>query len=242
MSLVSLRRASGPLARFPCTSAWGGAGGRSLVAVRVVLRTGDSGCAEPLGASRDSIAPRALPCPLGGTFRLGEAFGRVCERPLVPSGCLGGLPPASPGDEPAASGQTNHATAAVPASRSAPRLPASAPCQAPATTTGSVAACRSHRIMALGLGGPVPQSTPGPSAMRQRARAPAARNPGIGAASAQSSLETGQVRQQVLLARPPVIPRFAHPDIGFAFAGCRAFDAALRVALSPRVSHSRHRA
>lgn len=42
----------------------------------------------------------------------------------------------------AASGQTNHAIAAVPAATNAPRLPTSMPCHTPAATTGNVRACR----------------------------------------------------------------------------------------------------
>ena len=44
----------------------------------------------------------------------------------------------------AVSGQTSQTTAAVPARSSAPRLPASTPYQAPATTAGNVATCRSQ--------------------------------------------------------------------------------------------------
>ena len=44
----------------------------------------------------------------------------------------------------AVSGHANQATAAAPARSSAPRLPASTPYQAPATTAGSVARCRSQ--------------------------------------------------------------------------------------------------
>ena len=44
-----------------------------------------------------------------------------------------------------ASGQTSQASAPAPATRNAPLLPCSTPYQAPTTTAGRVAACRSHR-------------------------------------------------------------------------------------------------